>query len=124
MKAIYFKNRSTKVSDQGLAALGSSLKDLKRMTNLSLIFEYYLKDYFSQFQTYLRAVFLVAPEVFEFEFCIFINFFSTSFFTQRIAISLKNNRSTQVSDECIVNLGYSLKDLKNLTDLSLNFRFF
>ena len=62
----FFKNRNTKVSEQGLAALGSPIKDMKSLTSLSLDFGYFFKDNFSSFQTHLRAVFL-----FEFEFCIF-----------------------------------------------------
>ncbi len=36
-----FLNRGTNVSDQGLSALATGLKDLKSMTNLSLNFEYF-----------------------------------------------------------------------------------
>ncbi len=34
-------NRGTKVSDQGLSALGIGLKELKSLTNLSLDFRYF-----------------------------------------------------------------------------------
>ncbi len=36
-----FVNRETKVSDQGLSALGTGLKYLKSLTNLSLNFLYF-----------------------------------------------------------------------------------
>ncbi len=35
-----FVNRGTKVLDKGLSALGTGLKELKSLTNLSLNFEY------------------------------------------------------------------------------------
>ena len=46
---IFIKNRVTKVSDQGLAALGSFLNYMKSLTNLSLDFSYFFHDYFSEF---------------------------------------------------------------------------
>ncbi len=36
-----FLNRSTEVSDPGLSALGTGLKELKSLTNLSLNLMYY-----------------------------------------------------------------------------------
>ena len=57
------KNRFTKVSDHGCAALGSSITDMKILTNLSLNFWYFFKEYFGQCQTHLRAVCLAAQEM-------------------------------------------------------------
>ncbi len=36
-----FLNRHTNVSDNGLSALGTALKELKSLTNLSLNFQYF-----------------------------------------------------------------------------------
>jgi hypothetical protein len=38
---LFFFNRETKVSDSGLSALGTLLKALKKLTNLSLNFLYF-----------------------------------------------------------------------------------
>ncbi len=38
---VVFLNRKTKLSDRGLSALGTGLKELKSLTNLSLNFEYF-----------------------------------------------------------------------------------
>jgi hypothetical protein len=75
--------RGTQVSDQGFTALGSSIKDLNNLTNLSLNFELFLINYFSQFQTHLRSFsgFFLKPLNLSFEFL--INPFGTSPFTQR-----------------------------------------
>ena len=105
----FFLNRCTNSLDQGPAALGSSLKDLKFLMNFSLNFEYFFKQYFCQFPTHFGAVFLTA-QILRW----------TSFFD---SIFLKN-RSTEFSDQSLAALGYSLKDLRSLTKLSLNFWYF
>ena len=128
MIAIFFKIRSTKVSDQGLAALGSSFKDLNSLSHLSLYFRDIVKDYFSKIKTYLHEVFCgCSRKAMNLSFAFYPLFSHFLFYAKDrpflIAINLKN-RSTQVSDQGHAALGSSLKKLRSLTNLSLNFGYF
>ena len=114
---LFLKNSFTEVSDLGLDALGSSLKDLKSLTNLSLNFEYFFNYYFSPYQTHLRTVFLAAPEM----LCIWVvHVLSTpllthilgsgaSFFDREFFL----NRCTQVSNQGEIDLSYTLNFVLN-----------
>ena len=42
-------NRNTKLSDQGLSALASGIKELESLTNLSLNFKYFNENYIVEF---------------------------------------------------------------------------
>ena len=64
----FLKNSYTQVSNLGLAALDSSLKNLKSLINLSMNFLYFFKDFFSTFKTYLRAVIWLLRKGFKFDF--------------------------------------------------------
>jgi hypothetical protein len=123
----FFKYSLTKISDKGPTALGSSIINLKSLTNLSLNFRYFFKEYFNQFQTHLRAVFLASPEALYFEFCIiyplisYLIFYATEppFFDSDFI----KNSDTKVSDQGLTALVSSLKAQKRLTNLSLVFRY-
>jgi hypothetical protein len=64
----FILNSLTQVSDRGLTALGSSLQDMKILTNLSLVFPYFFQNSLRQFQTRLREIF---PIFVDFHFCQF-----------------------------------------------------
>jgi hypothetical protein len=97
---------------------------MKSLTNLSLNLWYFFKDNFSQFQTHLRAVFLLLRKGFEFYFVNFYPLLSHLIFyaaeTPNFYSDFFKSRNTKVSDEGLATLGLSLKDMKSLTNLSLN----
>ncbi len=116
-----FLKSSKKVSNR-LSAFRTGLKDLKNLTNLSLTFRYFLFKLSSHFVRRCRGVPLRFKPKFK-------NPGASRLITNSKLIFLITNdvflnRRTKVSDSILSALGAGLKDMKSLTNLSLDFEYF
>ena len=99
-------NSSAQLFDEGLCALGAGIKQLMSLTNLTLKFEYFTKNYFVEITKIFRNS------------CDFLAELAEFFFTMIIL-----NSYTQVSDQGLSALGVGIKELRSLTNLALDLRY-